>query len=300
MGITPGKETRPNQFENFLLRKSEEIPALGKFEVYEDKSSGNFYLAFESSYAITNQELAESEISQLRKLDGLKDSCHLVTSTVGKNQMLCFENYSINLSFEYYNESLLSLARTKGPGSVYPENEIWKMITDLVGYLVELNGFGLSHGDLQPRNILLTKNKQVKVMCPLIYTTYQNAYKLRLANDDYKSTFSPEMLVEYGHRNTSTSYDPIRADIFSLGICLLSFIHSDDFESFYNFKENVIAFEKIKMRLSHMIKMQYSEELFFFVNLCLKQNTYERATLDYLTKIISKRQQAKGEGSTPW
>lgn len=296
MGNNPTSETPTNQFQHFMLRKSEEIVSLGKFDTYEDKTSGNFYLAFESSYGITNQELAESEISQLRKLDGLKNSCRLLSGSVGKSQMLCFENYSISLSFEFYPNSLLSLSKTKGHDRQFAEHEIWQLITDLVYYMVGLNSFGLSHGDLQPKNILFDQNKSLKVISPLIYTVFQNAYKLRLANDGFKSAYSPEMLLDYADRNPSPSYDPVRSDIFSLGICLLSYIQSLDYEVFYNFQTNSVLFEKIKNSLSLIIQMKYSEELFFFINLCLKQNTYERATLDYLMKIISKRQTGKGDG----
>ena len=296
MGNSPTANTPSNQFQHFLLRKSEEIVSLGKFDTYEDRNSGSFYLAFESTYGINNQELAESEISQLRKLDALKNSCRLLSSSVGKSQLLCFENYAITLSFEYYPNNLLTLSKSKGPDHQFAEQDLWQLITDIVTYLVSLNSFGLSHGDLQPKNILFDKNKSLKIICPLIYTVFQNAYKLRLANDGFKSTYSPEMLLDYADRNPSPSYDPVRSDIFSLGICLLCYIHSIDYEVFYNFKANSILFDKIKSSLSLIIQMQYSEELFFFVNLCLKQNTYERATLDYLMKIISKRQAPKGEG----
>lgn len=299
MGNNQNKDIPSDQFANYLLVRSEEILGLGKLSVYEDKNMSKFYLNFESTYAITNPELAESEISQLRKLDGIKNGCNMLTSTVGKSQLLCFENYSVNLTFEYYVDNLMSIARTKPPGGKISENEVWSLITDLVTYLIDLNSFGLSHGDLQPKNILFTKSKIVKVLCPLIYSTYQNAYKLRLANDDFKSTMSPEMFEDYINRNPSPVYDQVRSDIFSLGICLLCFIHGENFENFYNFKDNVVLFDKIKNYLSLLIKMEYSEELFFFINLCLKQNAFERATLDYLLKIINKRKNTKVDG-TAW
>jgi serine/threonine protein kinase len=296
MGGNNSKTIPADQFANYIHLKTEDFPALGKMSTYEDKSMGLYYLHFESSYAITNPELAESEISQLRKLDGIKNGCALVKSSVGASQLLCFENFSINLTFEYYLDNLSVLSKAKGPGNV-DENEIWNLITDLVNYLIHLNSFGMSHGDLQPKNILFTKSKSVKVLCPLIYTTYQNAYKLRLANDDFRSTFSPEMLEDYINRNTSPSFDSVRSDIFSLGICLLCYIHGEAFESFYNFKENIVLFDRVKNYLSLLIKMQFSEELFFFVNLCLKQSAFERATLDYLLKIISKKKSAKTDNA---
>ncbi len=289
MGNRPNKENPTEQYENCLLRKSEEVPALGKFEVYEDPSNRHFYLAFESSYAITNQELAESEIAQLRKLDSVTNLCHLLRNHVGKSQMLCFENYAVFLEFEYYNDNLNALIKSRNPQLLVLESDIWQVASDAVDFLIQLNRFGLSHGDLQPKNLLFTPQRDLRVLMPLTYTTYQNAYRLRLANDDYKSTFSPEVLTEYNMRNNSPSYDLVRADIFSLGICLLSYLHGDDYQMFYNFRENTIFFDKIKAKLSAMIPMKYSEELFYFINLCTKQNAYERGTLESLAKVLKKR-----------
>jgi hypothetical protein len=295
MGNQPTKENPNDQYENCLLRRSEEIPALGKFDIYEDPHSRNFYLAFESSYAITNQELAESEIAQLRKLDSISNLAHLLRNSVGKSQMLCFENYAIFLKFEFYNDNLHSLTKSRGPTAPVPEHEIWQVASAMIDFLIQLNRFGLSHGDLQPKHVLMTSDRQVRILMPLIYTTYQNAYRLRLANDDYKSTFSPEALNDYNMRNNSPTYDTIRADIFSVGVCLLSYIHGEDYQTYFNFKDNTVYFDKIKDRLSQMIRMKYSEELFFLINLCVKQNAYERGTLDALAKVLKKRYQTRGD-----
>ena len=296
MGNNPPKGQKDTQYDNYVLIRKEEILALGKFEVYNDSSTGKFYLVFESNYSINNPELAESEITQLRKLDNIRNSCMLLEQSVGKSQMLCFDNYNITLSFEYYEDSFASDIKHKQNGTHHDENDIWMIINDIVNYLLELSNYGMTHGDLQPKNILFNKNRVVKIISPLIYTTYLNAYRLRLANDDYHSTFSPELLQNYQHRNISPSYDPVRSDIFSLGICLMSYIHSEPYEAFYDFKNHAINFDKIKSMLSELIKMKYSEELFYFINLCLKQSFYERATLEILLKVIaSKKQNTKNQ-----
>lgn len=288
MGAPNSKNDKEKHYSNFVLVRQEEVQALGKYEIYNDAATGKYYLVFESSYSITNPELAESEITQLRKLDGIRNACCLLEQSISKSQVLCFDNFSISLSFEFYKDSLAQPSPTK---TMRDEQEIWLIVADLCNYLQELNSFGLSHGDLQPKFILFNQNKVAKVVSPLLYTTYQNAYRLRLANDDYRSTFSPELLQHYQHRNNSPDYDPVRSDIFSLGICLLSYIYSEPFESFYNFKENTVNFDKVKSMLSELVRLKYSDELFYFVNNCLKQSFYERATLDVLLKIIAGRKQ---------
>jgi hypothetical protein len=296
MGNNPQKGHKDGRYDNYTLKRQEEIPALGKFEVYQDSETNKHYLVFESNYSITNPDLAESEITQLRKLDNIRNACVLLDHGTGKSQMLCFDNYNITLSFEYYEESFASVIKSRSGGQQHDENDIWMIINDIVNYLLELSNYGLSHGDLQPKHLLFNKNRVVKILCPLIYTTYLNAYRLRLANDDYHSAFSPELLENYQHRNISVSHDALRSDIFSLGICLLSYIHSEPYESFYDFKLNTVNFDKIKALLSELIRLKYSEELFYFINLCLKQSQYERATIEMLLKVIgNKKQNAKNQ-----
>jgi serine/threonine protein kinase len=296
MGNNPQKGQKDNKYESYTLIRQEEVTALGKSDIYNDSATNKYYLVFESNYSITNPELAESEITQLRKLDNVRNSCSLIEQSVGKSQMLCFDNYNITLTFEYYEDSFASIIKSKGANTLHDENDIWMIINDIVNYLLEMSNYGLTHGDLQPKNILFNKNRVVKIICPLIYTTYLNAYRLRLANDDYHSTFSPELLQNHQHRNISPDYDPVRSDIFSLGICLLSYIHSEPYENFYDFKNNTINFDKIKFLLSELIRLKYSEELFYFINYCLKQSFYERGTIEMLLKVIaSKKQNLKNQ-----
>ena len=62
------------------------------------------------------------------------------------------------------------------------------------------------------------------------YTTFENAYKLKLANNAYKSTYSPEELMLFENRLSNADLDSHKCDIFSLGICVLSFIRGISFE----------------------------------------------------------------------
>lgn len=55
-----------------------------------------------------------------------------------------------------------------------------------------------------------------------MYTDYRNAYNYRLANESYKSTYSPELLKYFTFREERPEIDEIKSDIFSLGIIILS------------------------------------------------------------------------------
>lgn len=292
MGNLTASDSKANPYTDFQLVSSEAIPALGTFEVYQDHRNPKYYLVFESSYAIPNPELAESSVQSLKKVESIRNACKLVTQTVGKSKVLCFDNYSMNLCWEYYPSSMAVAIKNRVPGTKISEPEVWGIIEDLVQYLVDLNNLDLHHLDLQPKNILFNKNKIVKVLCPLLYSTYESAYKLRLANEGYRAAFSPEELSAFDMRQTSVSSDLVKMDVFSLGICLLSYIRGVDYERFYNFAQNKIEMELVRKEISKIITEDHlSEELFFFVNICTKPNAVERADLDFLYKVIAKRQQ---------
>ena len=44
-------------------------------------------------------------------------------------------------------------------------------------------------------------------------------------------------------------YDPEKADVFSVGICILSLVSKIDFRHFYDFESYSVMFKKIKMEL---------------------------------------------------
>lgn len=292
MGNFNATDNKANPYADFQLVSTDTIPALGTFEVYEDRRSPKFYLVFESNYAITNPELAESGVQSLKRVETIRNACRLVTQTVGKSKVLCFDNYSINLCFEYYPTSMAATIKARMPGNRVPEAEVWGIIEDLVQYLIDLRNLELHHLDLQPKNILFNKNKIVKVLCPLLYTTYESAYRLRLANEGYRAAFSPEEIEAFEMRVTNINGDPVKMDIFSLGVCLLSFIRGVNFETFYNYQGHKVDFDQLRKEITKMVKEdQMSDELFVFLNMCTKPNPAERADLEFLYKMIAKRQQ---------
>ena len=302
MGIPLSKDGDNSQYMEMTLLTSENIEALGKQEVYEDKVNGKFYLVFQSSYSISNVELTESSITQLKKIESIQNCCKLVSHSITKSNVLCFDNFSINLCFEYYSSNFATEIEKRAHGTPVNETEVWGFIEDLVVCLSDLKHYSISHGDLQPKNILLNKNRVVKIMAPLLYTTFESAYKLKLANNAYKSTYSPEELSFFENRLSNNELDSHKCDIFSLGICILSLIRGINFEKFYNFSLNKIEMDLIKKEMAKILQEnKLSEELFFFVNVCTKENPLDRADFELLSKIISKRKQKyKTEDQIYW
>lgn len=66
-----------------------------------------------------------------------------------------------------------------------------------------------------------------------MYTEYRNAYNYRLANESYKSTYSPELLKYFTFREDRPEINEIKSDIYSLGIIILSITSQNNYKKFY-------------------------------------------------------------------
>ena len=291
MGNTNVSEDETNVMENVDVISKYTYEGLGTFKIGKEGSTGAVFLLFESNYHITNKGLVESDLQQLRKINQIKHSCSLYRYTVAESNNLCFENLVMNLIFEHYSTSLEQLI--KNSNSVVSEKKIWLIIQDILAYLIELYDMGYENGDLQPKNILFNNNEVVKIACPLLYTSYHTAYEFRLANESYKSTFAPEHLEGFEYRIQNPKLNQEKADVFSLGICLLSLASKEDFQYFYDFTGNTILFDRIKISMADIVKNGYSDRLFHFINQCLKENIGTRATLRDLQKLSQTKKDVK-------
>ena len=59
--------------------------------------------------------------------------------------MLCFDNYSLKLVFNDYNQTFEKMSK---PNIQVSEQEVWGYIGDLLNYMAELESIGLYNGDL--------------------------------------------------------------------------------------------------------------------------------------------------------
>ncbi len=148
------------------------------------------------------------------------------------------------------------------------------------------------HGDLKPYNIMVTRKFQVSIRAVLLCTPIQTAYKMAILNENYHSTFAPEICEVLPLGNENKSYDERAAEVFSFGICALSLSSGVNYEDFYESRETypVVNMEKVKIELANLVtELNYSKELFFFIAELLKEDRYERLSLDQIYEKTKKR-----------
>ena len=87
------------------------------------------------------------------------------------------------------------------------------------------------------------------------------------------------------YREHGANFDWEKIDIFSLGICLLSFaVKKDPFE-FYDFIDNEVKMDKIMYEIEELKQKGFSKKFRFFLASCLKPDPSKRANLGELFSI---------------
>ena len=122
----------------------------------------------------------------------------------------------------------------------YTENELLRILTELVSTFAELQRHNISHRDIKPQNILLFPDNSFKI------SDFGEAKNLSSNN---KSTInqtirgtelymSPILFYSLKKKNISkyTQHNTFKSDVFSLGLCLL-FASTLTFNSLYEIRE---------------------------------------------------------------
>ncbi|CAG9317144.1 unnamed protein product [Blepharisma stoltei] len=153
---------------------------------------------------------------------------------------------------------------------IFEEDEIWKYFIQICFGLESLHYNGFIHRDLHPQNILLDENKDIKIADfgtsrSLLTKTIQG-----VASYQSPRTHSGDLQVK-------------ESDVWAVG-CILYYLCNLE----HPFGDNV---NKIKNEPHRPIRSEYSNELRYFVDWCLKKRREDRPTIvDILTNefIVNK------------
>ncbi|CAG9312345.1 unnamed protein product [Blepharisma stoltei] len=141
---------------------------------------------------------------------------------------------------------------------MFEEDEIWKYFIQICFGLESLHCNGFIHRDLHPQNILLDENNDIKIADfgtsrSLLTKTIQG-----VASYQSPRTHSGDLQVK-------------ESDVWAVG-CILYYLCNLE----HPFGDNV---NKIKNESHRPIRSEYSNELRYFVDWCLKKRRTERPTI---------------------
>ena len=156
----------------------------------------------------------------------------------------------------------------------YTEQELYFILTNLVGTFAFLQQKGLSHRDVKPQNILCFGKNEYKI-CDFGEAKCQNDKKAKkfgnnfdISNQTIRGTemyMSPILFRAVKFKPDSlTKYNSFKSDVFSLGLC---FLHASSLDSEILIKvREIVDMEKIGIIVNQYLGNRYSQE---FINLLL-------------------------------
>ena len=202
----------------------------GRFRTIAPLNHGSFGMVFLAEDMWTKQEVA---IKCLTKVDASSTS-QTLTADEGAEELDCHNvlqrhDHLVNLVhhfetpthtylvLEYCSQGDLYEAIRLGRGPLETEH-VRRFMLQLISAVDHMHARGLFHRDIKPENIFLTYDGSVKVGDFGLATKNPWCYDSCVGSDRY---MAPEQYDPAGN-----GYSPARADIWSIGICLLNVLFS--------------------------------------------------------------------------
>lgn len=165
---------------------------------------------------------------------------------------------------------------------------------------------GTYHGDIQPKAIFIDPSGNIKILDNLLLNFSQCGYTKMLNVPSYKAALSPSQMASYRIRAEFPLNDPIKDDVFSLAISVISAANKRCFEEYYNWNIGRVKMARpneihSKSNLDHLVnsdleKMNfvfgYSDTIVEFLKKMLSENEAERPVPTSLLSFIENFERA--------
>lgn len=191
----------------------------GRFWTVAPLNHGSFGMVFLAEDMTTGQEVAIKCSSKQANADDEELYCHQVLKHDHLVNLLHhFETGAHTyLVLEYCSQGDLYEAIRLGRGPLETEH-VRDFMLQLVSAVEYMHSKGLYHRDIKPENIFLTQDGRMKLGDFGLATRSTWSYDACVGSDRY---MAPEQYDPAG-----TGYSPAKADIWSVGICLLNILFS--------------------------------------------------------------------------
>ncbi|CAD8050133.1 unnamed protein product [Paramecium sonneborni] len=186
--------------------------------------------------------------------------------------------------FEYIPNTLGNVINFHKKNCSYlEENEIWKIIQQIVSACSFLEKLDLFHGDLNPQTILMDNEKQIKILYHNAYPEIITSYAKLLAYQDQNVFISPQQLNDLIKQSVTPQDNPLKTDSFQLGLTLLELMTMTSvLEDCIDYNRKTIYYKSIMDILSSARK-RYSQQL---INLVQRLITFDEQSRPTLSDIL--------------
>jgi serine/threonine protein kinase len=202
----------------------------GRFRTLAPLNHGSFGMVFLAEDTLTNKRVAIKCLTRPGAAatpdtviadEGAEElNCHTILQSHPNlvNLTHCFESKAHTyLVLEYCSQGDLYEAIRLGQGPLETEH-VRQFMLQLIGAVDHMHKNGLYHRDIKPENIFLTKDGSMKLGDFGLATRNAWSHESCVGSDRY---MAPEQYDPAG-----LGYAPAKADIWSIGVCLLNVLFS--------------------------------------------------------------------------
>ncbi|KAM3138718.1 hypothetical protein pb186bvf_009282 [Paramecium bursaria] len=224
------------------------------------------------------------KIWALKKLDH-PNLVQIYEHKLESQKELC-SNYNMMLwIMEYIPTSLHKEIQNRTQQSKqFTEDELWKMLTDIVDLLQFMQQNGLAHQNIRPLTISY-QPQQLKLIDQYNgNTAFQTCFTTPESQKLYD--LSPKLLKAIHQQNSNPRHNIFKSDVFSLGMSFLQMSLLNNARDSYDYENgtvNVTEYLKLTQK-------KYSQRYAHIVSLMLEQNESQRPDFEQLQKIIAEPQ----------
>ena len=217
-----------------------------------------------------------------------------------KSEFQCLnQNFIHSIAIEYPVNSLQeliiknksSLRKSQMAEQTYlNESHSWYVLKSLVSVSDYMYKSGLYVGDISPKNVLIDQEGEVKLLNFYMVSDFKTSLDFSREHSGYRTTFPPEYLSKLKVLDWSTEdIDKKKADVFSIGMTLLCATSNEYAESFYDWSNYSVKFDKVVKKINLLKSQNFSSD---FTNLLVRMLDPEfkkRPTFVELSYLIEQR-----------
>ena len=258
------------------------------FKIIKEIGSGSFGSVYKIQDKNDNKVYALKKIVLNKKdkedLDSIKNEAYLLKAIDDENVIKYIDSFFYDDSFYIITEFCSNLDlksfinEHKKENKLINEQTIWEIIRNLCGGIKAIHNNNMIHRDLKPGNIFISDNYKIKIG--------DFGISKILNETNYAQTFAGTLLYMAPEMINGDKYTN-KVDIWALGCIIYELCTLD-----YCFSDNIIPniINKINSGKHGIIDTKYySDRLQNLIDLSLKKNYRERASIEDIIAISEKR-----------
>jgi len=268
----------------------------GEVKVVRDTKTDKEYILKE--VVINTKQAFEAEVEAIKKRIALSSPhvVNIVGYTTQEKSNFCSTNYKVSIYIEVLEKTLENeLQERQKESHFYTETEILSIADSLVSGLSFFQAQGFSHDDIRTSNIFVNE-KTYKLTDPFLNAQKDsNGLTFAIING-IKTPLAPELIPQVPKQQFEIKTDRNTADVYSLGVTLLSLGTLTSHEELYDHKEGTIDQTLLQGRID-ALRRRYSHFTCDLIESMLTVDTEKRPNFASLSNTLLPYQSEIREGS---